>query len=98
MRRWTDRAVALFGLLLAICVPATVSVAALAPQPEPVPTRWEFDMKPGALRYTVVRTADGAETPVCRYRIYKFDVITINRGQLAWGVIAQVSVEREKLL
>ncbi|MAY75990.1 MAG: hypothetical protein CMJ31_14980 [Phycisphaerae bacterium] len=86
-------------------VAVAVSVSA-APEPEPFPTRWEFDMVPGDLRFTVVEGENGEPTPVfyltyavtnysSRDRIFapSFELLT-DQGQLlraGRGVVPEVT-------
>ena len=57
MRLLNGRAVAFAGLLFAVLFGFG---AASAPQPEPVPTRWEFDLAPGAMRIAELTAPDGS--------------------------------------
>lgn len=53
---------ALFGRLAAVAVAAAALVPALglAPEPDPVPKRWQLAVTPGELRVAYVDSADGA--------------------------------------
>ena len=47
-------------LITTIALAASALVAlAFAPQPDPVPTRWQFDIDPGELRVAIVDTESG---------------------------------------
>lgn len=46
-------------LLVAMLAAAISWMAGMAPEPNPVPQRWQFDVRPGALRFTKFETPDG---------------------------------------
>ncbi len=46
-------------LLAALLLAAIAWMAGMAPEPNPVPQRWQFDVRPGALRFTKFETPDG---------------------------------------
>lgn len=68
-RSWLVRAVAL--VVLALQVPL---IAGLAPEPDPVPTRWELDFKPGPLRVMHIDSGGGIVRPYffMTYRVTNF--------------------------
>lgn len=48
--------------VLGVLTSASLPLAHAAPQPDPVPTRWEFDFEPGELRVLIV-AVDGVPRP-----------------------------------
>lgn len=57
--RWLARAAGSWGLLAACLIAACAAVlaptpAVAAPEPEPVPRRWQFDIEPGELRVRTI--------------------------------------------
>ncbi len=81
MRRITPRmllaALVAVGATAALPANPVVSEAAAAPQPKPVPTRWEFRVDPGELRTMVVPSA-GKPDQAYYYFVYE---VTNNTGQ-----------------
>ncbi len=63
-------------LLLVFLVLGTAPSAIAAPEPDPVPRRWQLDVKPGDLRITVVQTKDGPQT-----YYYMTYLVTNNSGE-----------------
>jgi hypothetical protein len=57
VRKQSSRALA-FACVLVLGL-QMVMVGGLAPEPDPIPTRWELDFEPGPLRVTQVREANG---------------------------------------
>ena len=62
LRRWPHRplaALAIGAAALAGATLAPLTPALAAPEPDPVPTRWQFEIEPGDLRIALVRTPEG---------------------------------------
>jgi len=69
------RLASLFAALLAVCVAGPAALA--APQPDPVPRRWQLDVEPGPLRMAVVDIPDEGPRPFFYFTYY----VENNTGQ-----------------
>ena len=99
---------ALFGRLAAVVVATAALIPAmgLAPEPDPVPKRWQLNVTPGELRVAYIDVADGAAAYL--YFTYSvanhtgkdlefvpsFDLATDNGGVAASGVGVPPSVTK----
>lgn len=71
-----------FALTAAAALTTAGTLTALAPEPDPVPRRWQLDIQPGELRMAVLDVKDpatGATTP--KAFLYMTYTVTNNSGQ-----------------
>lgn len=73
-RRCLDPIFAVFAVSLAAVV-ATPAIA--APQPDPVPRRWQLDVRPGPARLAILETEDGSTRAFVYFTYY----VENNTGQ-----------------
>ncbi|MBX3381565.1 MAG: hypothetical protein KF805_15825 [Phycisphaeraceae bacterium] len=68
----------------------TVGAGAMAPEPNPVPQRWQFDVRPGDLRFTKFETPDGQ---LRGYFFLTYRVVNNTREDLLLAPLFELTTE-----
>lgn len=94
---WTSLNRVAFSRSLAVAGVVLTSVAAvgLAPEPNPVPQRWQFDVRVGDLRFTKTESPDGQ---IRGYYFLTYRVVNNAREDLLLAPLFELTTEKGEVL